>query len=451
LDEKNKKLDYLPHHWNTESFTRNTAKYPITGVTPEQAQAFCVWLTGRESDKGCVYRLPISTELNKIGSAYWVLSEEGAALAEGQNIAVPLNNWILESDDSETNRQLGNRQVSLASYHPMQYLGSSYIWNTIQADIAHTLAGDIANASASARNIANNLTNIHVSDFALPSDSTRTRASARSKSRTLANKLADCLVRTSAGASDGVSASDLANELADNLANAIARASILANDFADNSTHYIDSNFARAIARDFVSANDLIRILARNLAITRNVASDLTIVRTKKLASDLTNELTSDLAGGLVLALVRDLALARTLARTLDSNLDSTSDPESGLSGLLTLFKEIADIITDYILLSLITSFNSTESLIPILKQNDGLTLIRQQILSIAQEWFKKQPRRTRFGDNSEWDTWDKNLNDLLCVYATLAMLERRRTGEWEAFEGIRIVKERREKSQPAR
>ena len=66
---------YQPDHWTYYQFPAGKAQAPVCGVRPEDAQAFCRWLTQYES-KGKRYRLPTSEEakqysLSKEMTAAW--------------------------------------------------------------------------------------------------------------------------------------------------------------------------------------------------------------------------------------------------------------------------------------------------------------------------------------------------------------------------------------------
>lgn len=67
LDEESAYANYyLPDHWTQPRFPTGEGRAPIVGVRPSDAQAFCDWLTGRESGHQWHYRLPRVDERENI-------------------------------------------------------------------------------------------------------------------------------------------------------------------------------------------------------------------------------------------------------------------------------------------------------------------------------------------------------------------------------------------------
>jgi hypothetical protein len=54
---------YLPDHWVRPRFNLKDATSPVMGIQPEDAEAFCKWLTERESTQDFQYRLPKDEEV----------------------------------------------------------------------------------------------------------------------------------------------------------------------------------------------------------------------------------------------------------------------------------------------------------------------------------------------------------------------------------------------------
>lgn len=76
-----------PTHWMTERFAPGNAKSPITGITPNDAVAFCDWLTEQQSIPGVRYRLPTPSEASEhmIGESllgYWCQSDQNFTVSE---------------------------------------------------------------------------------------------------------------------------------------------------------------------------------------------------------------------------------------------------------------------------------------------------------------------------------------------------------------------------------
>ncbi len=57
--------DYKPDHWTSDRFPHGEAKKPIVGVRANYAEEFCNWLTQRHSILGFRYRLPELTEVDE--------------------------------------------------------------------------------------------------------------------------------------------------------------------------------------------------------------------------------------------------------------------------------------------------------------------------------------------------------------------------------------------------
>lgn len=57
--------EFAPHHWRDCHFPRGRASLPVSGLWPEAAEAFCLWLAQRESSLNG-YRLPMRLESETI-------------------------------------------------------------------------------------------------------------------------------------------------------------------------------------------------------------------------------------------------------------------------------------------------------------------------------------------------------------------------------------------------
>ena len=64
IDEqlKSKRAFYQPDYWLQPTFTNNIAMQPITGIRPQDAIAFCTWLTQKYGNGGFQFRLPTIAE-----------------------------------------------------------------------------------------------------------------------------------------------------------------------------------------------------------------------------------------------------------------------------------------------------------------------------------------------------------------------------------------------------
>lgn len=243
------------------------------------------------------------------------------------------------------------------------------------------------------------------------------------------------------------------------LASASARARARASARALDRANARALDHARGLARALDRTSDLNSALAHALNRDRDRFSVITLTLTRALVIALTSA--RDLASALTLT--RDLPSASDLARALDCDLTSARDLARALdrasdlnnyisrdlarveiSPLMEFYLQVALLIHGYIRLIIfltastrpavrVAEFKLTQAL------NDEL---RKYVLEAVKEHYQKQPQQLL--DNTKWEKWKARLDTLLQDYATLAMVERRRTGEWQAFETIRIVKARR-------
>jgi hypothetical protein len=221
-DARQRRADHRPVHWSADTFPTGQASAPVCGMTGEDAEAFCEWLTRRQGG-GVHYRLPRSDEAN-------VFPAE----------ARYLSTWCLDYSahtliglDSITEHQINNqlRQWdSLLSTKLLSQVDPLYLFA-----YAHVRARDLDRARVYAR--------------------TRTRA----------RDLARALTR----GSDRARNLDLAQDLSQDLARAIAQD--LNHDLAFDLTLDLDRIVAldqtldRTRSRDLAYARTLTRALNRAL------------------------------------------------------------------------------------------------------------------------------------------------------------------------------------------
>lgn len=207
-------------------------------------------------------------------------------------------------------------------------------------------------------------------------------------------------------------------------------------DYALNRAHELDPGFtlnlSHALNHDRARDLDLVRDIAHDLDIALNRARDLDLAlnRARTHALDL--------------ARARDLNFALANARDLNRALANVSNQNA----LISLFSDIAHILMKSIELAvIIAGIKNSRMIISVLNDANTLMDFRLSLLKSASDWLKAEPRQ-RLGTHPEWEIWNQTVDIYLKAYATLAMLERRRRGEWEAFEQVWIVKQRGE--QPA-
>ncbi|MBZ0281404.1 MAG: hypothetical protein K8L97_11745 [Anaerolineae bacterium] len=216
-----------------------------------------------------------------------------------------------------------------------------------------------------------------------------------------------------------------ANTLDRTLALALTRSLDRNRDLASSHAPDRSFDFARALA------------LTQNHSLTRPIAIDLDRV----LALDL------DRARALTPYLTRSIDLNHIidLANKLVNNLTQIMVSDERLRKLVDLFMQVARIIKGYIELAMILNGDYPNfSPVHLLQEWGEVGGFRWDILQHAFEHYQLQPQQTELSSGSEWETWKHKLDILLQAYAMLVMYEKRRTGEWEPFEGLRIVKARR-------
>jgi NACHT domain len=77
LDEQHEQeMYYQPDHWEYDHFPSGLGRYPVLGVRPSDALAFCSWLTERDQEHWH-YRLPRTSELRVLKE---IMNEEGKSI-----------------------------------------------------------------------------------------------------------------------------------------------------------------------------------------------------------------------------------------------------------------------------------------------------------------------------------------------------------------------------------
>lgn len=338
--------DFAPDHWQEPRFPKGEGKKPLLGLTSSAAQAFCNWLTQRESDTGWFYRLPEIGELSE-GECYWTTKERDYELSYPRVTEMNLEDWLIDPQISLT-PYLSGLNVKLSGYYIIYIAKVGAYISTI----------------------------VHIRALAL--EDARNRASA------------------------------LAYSLENTFSSVTAFISTLA--FAYNR----EPAFALA------------RTLSNALASANALATDRILAGINALVTD------------------RTLASANALATAngLVNNLSNIVTSDSQLDKLLELFIQVAKLIKGNIEMSIINDPDfKNRSPVRLLHDWGELETCRRSMLERADEHYLRRPSKI---NSPEWETWKRELDELLQAYATLVMYEKRRTGEWQPFEGLRIVKARR-------
>ncbi len=235
--------------------------------------------------------------------------------------------------------------------------------------------------------------------------------------------------------------------------------------------------YALVLERNFENDNapKLIRSVARDLASTLDPSFDTIRIRgrptlhnlvrvlfsppgqgtrelIRSLVHDVSHRLDHALAGihELNLNSIRAQTLAHELAdfRTLERGFDLAHEltylcdqgpAGTPLNDLVDLFRQVVNLLVGFIFL-VDEGFVYQTDFVPILRVAGALDDFRIALLDEINQLDATQPGRSK---PLKWDEWKGKLDQLLQLYAILAILERRRRGEWQAIEGLRVVRER--------
>ncbi len=358
IDQSERGLDIVPHHWENTRFATGQGRVPIVGVTPDMVNVFFEWLNKRQIGSEWFYRLPKMGELDKVGP-YWVIGQGNLTnqimLAEPHPITCTLQEWVIAEDGVIIGNDLAPRVVHM-SYFGLEMLGR------LQSAYEQAL--------------------VHFS--------IRARDRARTLRRENALKLPLGLIKEPKGANilDGT------RKLALPLANALTQASEL------ERNPYLASTLARA--------------------------SELTIS----------------------FARARTIAPAFTRICDLTRTLD-VAHRYSAVHPWLSLYKQVAHLMAGHIFAAMIKirekNQDTISRLLSTLKAEKMLDNFRRFILEEI-IWVTENGTEQR----GWWNTgekrmeWDSLVDELATFYAYLALVERRRRGDMDAFEAIWIVREQR-------
>jgi hypothetical protein len=168
-DQREQEQYHQPDHWVDYCFAPSQAREPISGVRPEDADAFCAWLTQRQGGTWH-YRLPTTSEARGWQTevthlAAWSNNEGNFCLVFSE----PLNEQIIKQQISK----LSNGSVPLpplCTHAPVSAPVSAYIR---------------ASANAYGRTFASALGHILVCDYIFPFALDLARTSAHTRARVL--------------------------------------------------------------------------------------------------------------------------------------------------------------------------------------------------------------------------------------------------------------------------
>jgi energy-coupling factor transporter ATP-binding protein EcfA2 len=475
LDERRAGGAYhQPDHWLDYEFPSGQGRTPVVGMRPSDAVAFCEWLTQREPGEWH-HRLPMAGELDTdtltdlaqaksaAGIGYWVVSDQGFEFARARASVSATQNTVLKQ---RVDRDLDlARDRALARTLALACARDRATYPDLARDLACALDLDLNRALDRARELdrarrrildhdlthARGLARDLARDLACDLDLNRALDRARDLNRALdrVRELVRTLDRDLNGAHKLALAHDLDRTLG--LAFALARALYLGHgralaDVLDcELVRTLDRDLAHELdlARDLDLAHELIRTLdrARELDLDPRALALTTRVLALDRALDLDSarELDPD-AHARALARVLDLDV---LARALDHDLDLNRDLNRALnlaldrngeqaSGSHPNQREQADFLRWYIRLCALAM--AVDLLCRFLDQPPS--------------WMERVSRGLRVRDFKILEDVKRYLyHTCLDLYADFAILEERIEGNLPAFEGIRIVRERKRES----
>ena len=350
LDDTSSKAA-APDHWMSSHFQPGSGKYPVVGVSPEQAVGFCQWLTDHSTDIEVAYRLPVANEVSVDGS-YWV--QTGAAelkhytLSGKQNESHPWRDWILAQDTTLAVLSCGVSDLfTLPGYAPHTTV------DTYALQVTHV---HMQNLEAIFRRISNRADELD-RDLGLDID------------------------RAMRGALDRV-----------------------------RDAPYVR---IRALASDLSQA--LVRMINRK-------QFDKSI---RDCADVVTRDLTPNSA----------IALATALDR---ENAANPSDE-------MRLLAEIARLISGYSELGQIYAGLTNGNVVAALTHFGSLDAFRRELIQHIEAHYADGLKRSSQAKRSDREGQARNedaFEDMRRGYASLALLERRRTGQWQPYELLRFVRE---------
>lgn len=441
---------YQPDHWLAYRFPPGQGKMPVVGVRPSDVIAFCDWLTQRESS-GWYYRLPKAGELNPAirdheiysetttGTGYWTTLGEEFELEQ----ALLRSSVVISTDHIKQQVDLDLSRVSAPDLDLAERLAlSSALDRTLDRalDFDFELGRKVQRYLDQAQGLSTNFQQA----FILARNLKRIIESSLER----INKMSTSFGRYEAFFGAVAPVIDLCQNLEQglNLLDSgvetipFSRIRQIERNLAHIRAHRHDIQLALAKAKDLRSNTTSIssaeEIKSRLELICKRVGDIVVILdNTRELLRDSTDDFTRDLTRSAERA--RILGNAISIAHTRVNNRIPSWMLDSGFEDILNLNPDLTR--------DLYRALRRYQAFIrdPIAgrRPDDWLRLldflrwcIRLQSLVIATELLLEPPR---------WS--GRNIAES-CVdlYIDFVVLEERIRGNLPAFEGIRIVKERK-------
>lgn len=454
LDEQRAKGDFVqPEHWVEYEFGSSQGKKPIVGVQPADAEAFCQWLTQHDKE-GWHYRLPYKGEFKQLAQApdtqkigYWTdHKEQGYSLENHPEVHLPLKalkkrlqgDLSPERNDSRTRARKLTLDLTLDIDHDLDrsLAGSLDGDRDLALALAFELArhDDLGRARALALELSRALTHALDRTFDFDRNLGRDLARALDLDRALARALNLALNL------DLVLTLNLAEELNRDL----ERARTLVTNLERARTNALDRALARALARARTYAINQALELNQDNKLTGEIPLSQAINRALDCYFNTDIQLDNDINS--MINLERVVKRSTSRAQTLNDKVEKILFHETGVNNpspegnrsKFSFFRQFinkaipkkdAEFLRWY---ARFVAWLVTEALLNILRQ-------QQKPRSFLDVLLRRE-------SNLQWEEEAQRLAEgYFELYLDLATLEERIEGHLPAYEGIRIVKERKQ------
>ncbi len=439
LDEQRSRGQHLqPDHWPQHQFALGSGRKAVLGVRPSDAEAFCQWLTERDL-QGWVYRVPYNGESEPIGGT------------DKLSMAADMIHQLLEREKS-TSAGYWTRSKTGSEYilegKPAVELPVTALEKRLRRDcnrpndrtrartLDHNLDLDFERAFD--RELAQELRNNR--DLALALTVELARGEKLADIRTLALNLSQTLTH----------ALDHTLEVERNLTRDIARVldieRALAHAHALDHTLDLDLVLKQQLARhnELHRAHNLTRNLNNIRARAVNRVLSRTLARTRRDALERARDETRSRDFGDEFNLHRAVERARGLDLKVDNRtrIDAvqrarTLDRALNLDQAVTELRRVAH-----------KAIGTEDSEFLRWYARFIVWLITESLLTMLRQQERPRSFMDLFFRREKDQYWEEDVQDLadkyFDLYIDLAILEERLEGNLPAFEGIRIIKERK-------
>lgn len=160
LEENREKRAYhQPDHWSDFAYKSGDGRRPVVGVRPDDAEAFCEWLTERETSGNWEFRLPLASELNLSrlradghvldmeNATYWFKTESGyqtAAFKVKRDVDSYLKR-LQSRYDKDWDLHDPTRQYPYIKQFGKIFLNRSHSRQYVMRDVGRDVSDELAN------------------------------------------------------------------------------------------------------------------------------------------------------------------------------------------------------------------------------------------------------------------------------------------------------------------